>query len=543
MKFLAYRLCIGLLGLGAYWALGLVSAKEFAKAGVLMTACMFGLIGFFTVARRRMDLLSGLSIAVFLIFYLDAAVKGFLRSYFGLRPNHSMVLQAVFNTHSAEMQEFFLHNWRTVGQAAAFFAVIAMWVICGERYLSKRERRFPSPRVNRAVKMSATAMLAVFVALHFSPTMAKENPLLFWPLRYAAYQAQLAEMSAMHNAIKLGMAHQTEWQVKYKGESQRTVVWVIGESVNRANMSLYGYPRRTTPTLDALRSELLVFKDVLSPDASTEPALMKMLTPASLDRPDEWRRKPDVLALAEAAGYKTFWLSNQTVNDGWIGLVSARADERKFINQGYGRNENNLDANLLPHFDAALADKAPKKLIVVHLLGAHPTYYMRYPAQFARFDKVADEVSKSFDQKGRQFWIKQKRNEYDNAILYNDYVVGGLIRKIAGHSTGDQSALIYASDHGQEVGHNRNHAGHSPIDNSGYEIPMIVWDKTLSNAAGPGKTGLENRPYQTDSLEHTVLGLLKVNTVYYDAGRDILASGFQPTARSVSGHPYVPDLL
>ncbi|HEX9174189.1 MAG TPA: phosphoethanolamine transferase [Telluria sp.] len=517
----------------------MLSAKEFAKAGVLMTACMFGLIGFFTVARRRTDWLSGLSIAVFLVFFLDAAIKGFLRSYFGLRPNHSMVLQAVFNTHAAETQEFLLHNWRAVGQASAFFALIIVLVIWGERSLSRRERRTPAAGVTRAVKVTATGMLALFVALHFNPTMAKENPLLFWPMRYAAYRTQLAEVTAMHNAIKQGMAHQSEWGVKYKGEPQRTVVWVIGESVNRTNMSLYGYARPTTPILDSMRSELLVFNDVVSPDASTEPALMKMLTPASVARPDEWLRKPDVLALAEAAGYKTFWLSNQTVNDGWIGLVAAGADQRKFINQGQGRHENNLDANLLPHFDAALADKAPKKLIVVHLLGAHPTYYMRYPVQFARFDGVTDAVSNSFDQLGRQFWIKQQRNEYDNAILYNDYVVGGLIRKIAQQSTGKESSLIYTSDHGQEVGHNRNHAGHSPVDNSGYEIPMVVWDRTLAGSTDAGKLGMENRPYQTDSLEHTVLGLLKVDTVYYDAGQDILAGGFRSAKRSVNGHPYI----
>jgi heptose-I-phosphate ethanolaminephosphotransferase len=542
LKFLAYRLGIGLLGLGAYWAVGLVSAKEFAKAGVLMTACMFGLVGFFTVARRRTDWLSGLSIAVFLIFFLDAAVKGFLRTYFGLRPNHSMVLQAVFNSHKAEMQEFFLHNWHTVGQITAFFAVVTVLVVVGERYLSKRERHLPFPLENRAVKVTATAMLAVFVALHFNPTMAKENPLLFWPLRYAAYQAQLAEMTAMHNAIKQDMAQQQEWQVKYTGQTQRTVVWVIGESINRTNMSLYGYSRRTTPTLDAMRQDLLVFNDVVSADASTEPSMMKMLTPADAGHPDEWRRKPDVLALAQAAGYKTFWLSNQAVNDGWIGLIAARADERRFINQGSGRSENNFDANLLPLFDEALADQAPKKLIVVHLLGAHPTYNMRYPAGFSRFDDTVDDVSRSFDQKGRQFWIKQQRNEYDNAILYNDYVVGGLIRKIAQGTDAKQAALIYAADHGQEVGHYRNHAGHSPIDNSGYEIPMLVWDRTLAQAGAPAKTGWEHRAYQTDNLEHTVLGLLKVDTVYYDAQRDILANQFQPLARRVNGHPYVPTL-
>jgi heptose-I-phosphate ethanolaminephosphotransferase len=53
---------------------------------------------------------------------------------------------------------------------------------------------------------------------------------------------------------------------------------------------------------------------------------------------------------------------------------------------------------------------------------------------------------------------------------------------------------------------------------------------------------MENRSYQTDHLEHTVLGLLKVDTVYYDAKRDILASQFQSTARNINGYPYVSTL-
>jgi heptose-I-phosphate ethanolaminephosphotransferase len=539
LKFLAYRLCIGLSGLGAFWLLGLINAKEFAKTGVLMTTCMFGLVGFFTVWRRHLPWLSGLSITVFLLFFFDAAVKGFLRTYFGLRPNHSMVLEAIFNSHANETKEFLLHNWRALGQVTAVFALVSLLAISAERYLSRRQRSIPFSLPGRGVKSSIVAMLVVFVALHFNPTMAKENPLLFWPLRYAAYRAQLAEVAAMHNEVERNMAQRSEWQVKYAGESRRTVVWIIGDSINRANMSLYGYPRLTTPMLDAMRSELVVFNDVVSPAASTMPSLRKMLTPAHLGQPDEWRRKPDVLALAEEAGYKTYWLSNQAINDGWVGLVSAQADERRFINLGAGRHENNYDANLLPHFDRALADQALRKLIVVHLLGAHPAYNMRYPSEFSRFDNIVDEVSTTLDQKGRPFWIRQQRNEYDNAILYNDHVIGGLIRRTAQHESGEQATVIYTSDHGQEVGHYRNHAGHSPIDKSGYEIPMIVWDGSVAELGPHAKTGLENRSYQTDHLEHTVLGLLKINTIYYDANFDILSNQFRSMVRSINGRPYV----
>jgi heptose-I-phosphate ethanolaminephosphotransferase len=175
LKLLAYRLCLGLLGLGAFWLLDMISAKEFAKTGLLMTAGMFGLVGFFTICTRSSAWLSGLSITIYSLFFIDAAVKGFLRTYFGLRPNHSMVLHAVFNSHASEAVEFLSHNWRALSLVTAVFAFIALLAISAERYLSRFERKLSFPAAGRGVKFSVTAMLAVFVALHFNPTMANDG--------------------------------------------------------------------------------------------------------------------------------------------------------------------------------------------------------------------------------------------------------------------------------------------------------------------------------------------------------------------------------
>ena len=41
-------------------------------------------------------------------------------------------------------------------------------------------------------------------------------------------------------------------QVLSSDVSPKTIVLMIGESMTRDNMSLYGYPRKTTPELSAL---------------------------------------------------------------------------------------------------------------------------------------------------------------------------------------------------------------------------------------------------------------------------------------------------
>lgn len=540
MKILSKRLMIGLTGLALFWGLGLISANEFAKSAVLMTTAVFGLAGLFMLGRPRLRAVSALSIVIYLLFFTDAAIKGFLRDYFGLRPNHALVLQAMLNTDAGETQEFFLHNYLGLGKAVVIFLALLLLAILAERRLRRQETGLMHAGGSWQGNTLIATAFSIFIALHFNPTMAKENPVLFWPLRLLDYRTQVAHLQNMQDQIARNMSKREQWRVSYTGEAERTVILVIGESINRSNMSLYGYPRVTTPLLNAISSELLVFSDVLSAEATTLGSLMKMLTPADLEQPDLWNKSPDVVALARQAGYKTFWLSNQYIGDGWIGLIAGQADKSVFINKGAGRGENNLDGNLLPHFEQALADKAPRKFIIVHMLGAHPTYEMRYPKAFATFDGASDAVSASLEKADRSMRIQDLRDEYDNAILYNDYVLESLIRRAADSSASKAVALLFISDHGQEVGHTRDHAGHSFEDESGYQVPMLIWNSQQKVAGAPGRAMLEPRIYQSDDLDHTILGLLKLESAYSDPTLDIMHERFSPRPRLINGVPYRP---
>lgn len=46
------------------------------------------------------------------------------------------------------------------------------------------------------------------------------------------------------------------------------------------------------------------------------------------------------------------------------------------------------------------------------------------------------------------------------------------------------ASLLILSEHGQEVGYSRSHAGHSACDRSGAEIVMLIWNK---RRAQPGR--------------------------------------------------------
>ncbi len=88
-------------------------------------------------------------------------------------------------------------------------------------------------------------------------------------------------------------------------------------------------------------------------------------------------------------------------------------------------------------------------LIVLHQMGNHgPAYYKRYPKSFEKF-KPADKTN-NLDTCSAEEII----NAYDNAILYTDYFLSHVIKLLKQNDAKFETAMIYASDHGESLGEN-----------------------------------------------------------------------------------------
>lgn len=90
------------------------------------------------------------------------------------------------------------------------------------------------------------------------------EPAVPWQMAvaYHRYLDTLAGMQDMlHSASKIApLKNLTD----SAANQPATLVLVIGESTNRQRMSLYGYPRNTTPELDKLKDQLSVFDNVIT---------------------------------------------------------------------------------------------------------------------------------------------------------------------------------------------------------------------------------------------------------------------------------------
>ena len=358
---------------------------------------------------------------------------------------------------------------------------------------------------------------------------------------YAKYKAQLGAMQDLldENSHIPPLVEFSE----SNPESSKTLVLVIGESTNRQRMSLYGYPRKTTPRLDALRDELFVFHDVVTPRPYTIEALQQVLSFADSEHPEDFFLKPTLLNMMKQAGYEISWITNQqtqTRRNTMLTTLSQMADHQVYLNNNRSQNSSQYDEVVISPFVGVLNTAAKKKLIVIHLLGTHRKYAFRYPQQYNQFSST----------EGVPTWVSpeilEEYNSYDNSILYNDYVVSTLIEELK--RTQENSALVYLSDHGEEVFDTPAHlfAGRdeaNPLP-AMYTIPFMVWASPKYKIVNETDSwsNYEARPYTSADFIYTWANIAGIEFKEMDHSRSVLSEHFTLKPRWI-GNPANQKLL
>ncbi len=309
------------------------------------------------------------------------------------------------------------------------------------------------------------------------------------------------------------------------------VVFILGESTCRGRMHLYGYDLENTPNLDELsrRGELAVFRDVISPQGATVAVLKELFTFHDAESDAEWHQYNNLMDVLKAAGYKTYWLSNQESSGIWgnvAQLYANRCTKKAYTSIRESREDLGiLDEEVLPLLDEALAEAGEKNFYVLHLMGGHGLYYMRFPYAFSKFHPE--------DVRGSQAALPEKKRaeiaQYANALYYNDYVVGQIIDRFRQ----ENAIVIYLPDHGETIYDEGSFfAGHVEENPNRYtlEVPLLFWASEKFRARYPEKwAAIESavaRPYMTDDMIHTLLDLMDIGTPEYDPSKSVIHPSF-----------------
>lgn len=345
----------------------------------------------------------------------------------------------------------------------------------------------------------------------------------------------------------------------YSDNDSINLIFVIGESYQRAHAALYGYTLPTTPNMNREKESgnLIPIHDATTVCPNTIGALSNML---SLNRVSDNESYDDFSffpLLFHNAGWETFFCDHQytptSIFDNELYHLTNNPILTKYCWTAYIDNFQIKYDHLNLNTDWVQIDAntgmSPHRLIIYHLKGQHFYYKDQYPntQQFTKFT-YRDYRNRT------EPWLDDKRRqtiaEYDNAVYYNDYIMKRLFDKYRTST----SIIVYVPDHGEEVYDYRNYYGRDMHPDSNFEqwidclmrIPLTIWMSDAFINKYPEKydsiKNAQQRIVSTDDIGHFLLWIGGIQTKPYNPHHNFVSPEYVTPSRKTLDRMPIPPL-
>ncbi len=453
--------------------------------------------------------ISFLLLTIVLLVYLFIVASAIVHiNYFFINneiiDEHSFL--AIFQSDPGEMMSFITENSTTTQIIGFVIIVIGLIFLFLKFYniLGSNPKSF-------SIKQFSLLM-GGFILLFLIPRFGLATTTFVFD-NINLYQTELSKFKALNQQYNAGKSP----IIASKKNTNELYVVVLGESLSREHMSLYGYHRKTTPYLDSLNqnNELLVFNNVVSNHTHTTPTLSYALTSANQYNAETFEERTSIVNMFKAAKFKTAWVSNQVrygIWDNHVGVIADNSDDKTYFNKYVGKTfkNRNDDEIVLGEVNRLLnVNSKENKVIFVHLIGNHFPYTDRYTKSFEKFT-----TELSIGEFGKTTNHMIRINAYDNSIVYNDYIINQLIKQLQ-QSSFDVKGLIYLPDHAEEVWERKSHQS-KLFTYSMVESPLIIWLSEKYKSKYPGiyenlKTNLDTY-WSNDLFYDLLIGISNIQT-------------------------------
>jgi glucan phosphoethanolaminetransferase (alkaline phosphatase superfamily) len=318
-------------------------------------------------------------------------------------------------------------------------------------------------------------------------------------------------------------------------EIGETYVLVIGETNRSQSWQLYGYERATNPYLSKVEN-LCLFSNFLSSANFTDLSLSLILSRATPDSFYVSYKEKNIIAAFKEAGFMTYWISNQGIFNDDLERLVIDADKVYNMNSRFDYS-GCYDENIFPFLDSVILSTYQRKFVVIHLLGSHFQYHYRYPEKFEVFNPGFDNNFTNLminpDNKDRLV------NTYDNSILYTDFILSQVIKKIK--ASDNVGLIMYISDHGENLYDDTNeYFAHGLENPTKYEviIPFFVWYSGFYGEYYPEKINRlrlnNNKRTSTTNLFYSLLDAANISYDNEKPGKSFFNPDFiEDTVRKV----------
>ena len=298
------------------------------------------------------------------------------------------------------------------------------------------------------------------------------------------------------------------------------VVWFCLDTLRADHLSCYGYFRKTSPTMDRLAAEGVLFPQSRANAVATGPAFTSMFTGRYAIN-NEWYltpfNKPDMINFPDAAPVFTekIWDSGATTTAAFDNLFSFASHMKQFV-RGFEWYVNctgssrpihhhlvggDLNKRLLPWLRA---HKSEPFFLFVHYWDPHGPY--NQPDEFARpfvhkrgclndlevreapagyryvpgwgtVEQIpgAEGPAEFKPKPGAPAKHPTSIDTYDGEILYTDHLIGQVLDELADGGALDETAIVINADHGEQLNQHAGTWGHAGLHDTVLFTPLILW--------------------------------------------------------------------
>ena len=174
--------------------------------------------------------------------------------------------------------------------------------------------------------------------------------------------------------------------------------------------------------------------------------------------------------------------------------------------------------------------KSPKSLNIIHLKGQHFDAALRFPESFTVFAK------EDIDRPDLNNKERQRVADYDNATLYNDYVLS----RIIGEFREKEAVMVYLSDHGEHIydggkqyyGRGIGTRHEEETIKAVYEVPFMIWcSDSFIHKNHPTYQKIREaikRPICTADLPYLLFDIAGIEFNHQNKKKSIISNEFEP---------------
>ena len=219
---------------------------------------------------------------------------------------------------------------------------------------------------------------------------------------YASIYHNVKNYKQLRKELNQSIEGTPSWQVVSAKPKYMNYVLVIGESVRKDYMSLYGFPIENSSFLKSAKGTIIDGYTATAPNTTT--ALLRMFLK---QKNGDFVYADNLISLAKMGGFDTYWLSNQGSVGEWdtpIAKIASLCDHKVFTKKGDYSSMNIYDSALLPVLQRFLEEKSARpRLFVLHIMGSHiyfperleqSVHYNYYNRNFSAYLQTIEQTDK-----------------------------------------------------------------------------------------------------------------------------------------------------